>query len=110
MAKSTKASTVIAYIRHDVPGFENKKLALFYFDPVAEAHDPFLESKNNMIYENENVELLQFKMGCNNKSLKILVQETIEINVPSIVKESASNAVTKPKKKNRVVQSFHIGN
>ena len=108
VTKNTKASAVIAYIRINIPDFENKKLALFFFDPAFEADDPFLENDLNLINENQNVEFLQYKMASDDKSLKILVQETIEINVPSIVKENQPAA--KPKKKTRIVQSFHIGN
>ena len=108
VTNNTKASAVITYIRHDIPDFENKKLALFFFDPALEADDPFLENDVNLINENELVVYLQYKMASDDKSLKILVQETIEINVPSIVKEN--QPVAKPKKKSRTVQSFHIGN
>ena len=107
VTKKTKASSIIQYLRLETDDLQNKQLALFFFD---QAKDPFLEIDADKIYDNQTVEYLEYHMAAYGQLIKLLVQDKIQIEVPSIVKQTANEAPSKPAKKTRVVQSFHIGN
>ena len=108
VTKETTASAVMQFVQMSNPDLQGKELRMYFFSTGAT--DPFEEILVDRIWPDQQIGYIEYYMTSNNKNAKILAVENKNFAQTKVIKEvPVVEKLTKPTKKPRVVEAFHIG-
>ena len=108
VTKETSAKAIMQFVEMSNPDFKGKELRMYFFS--TDATDYFEEKQVDRIWPEHQMSYIDFQITSNNRQVKILVFDKKNSAQTNVIKEvPVVEKLTKPTKKPRVVESFHIG-